>query len=193
MNDVIDQLLRDADAASATDPPQVGELGSRVRMVARRRRIVRRALGAAAACVLVVSTVTALLLPTAQSPRKAIATEKAAAPSVRDDRDELIALRAEADRQAMLAERMMASERAKERIALQRRTMASPDPAQQARQKLERAALTMVYQADRLAARDASTAEQVYAAAVANFPGTHWADVARERLTVVRERKDGSG
>jgi hypothetical protein len=190
----IEQLLRDVDDTTSGGLPaaQAG-LAERVRSVARRRRVVRRVAGATLVCAVAVTIVAAVLTSRPTNDSRVVAINSAP-PAPADARAELAALRAEADREAARAARMIAIERAAAaRVALRRHAVATPDASEQARQQLERAALSMVYQADRLAERNAPAAERVYAAAAANFPGTHWASVARERLAVDRERKDGSG
>lgn len=188
MNDRIEQLLHDADASASSKPPaSPGAFAERVRQVARRRRIVRRAIGVTTTCA-IAFVATATFLNTPREPEHT--TIVVTAP---DARAELVALRAEADRESERAARMIASERSVDRAALARRTRAAPDPAERSRQQLERAALSIVYEADRQAARGAPGARQLYAAAAESFPNTHWAAVARERLAGERERKDGSG
>jgi hypothetical protein len=67
------------------------------------------------------------------------------------------------------------------------------DPLQEVNDQIDRAALTMVYQADRmyreLNLRESAIAS--YERTVKLFPATHWAEVAKERLTEIQASRKG--
>jgi hypothetical protein len=103
-----------------------------------------------------------------------------------DARAKLAAISQEADRRAAVAEAMWAAERRTTRPSRGRLT---PDVDAQ----VERAAFTMVYQAARMpvAGGARSPAADVYRQVSHAFPDTPSAQVARQRLSELTNRKDG--
>src|SRR5687768_12119420 len=122
MNDRLEQLLRDAEADFGADAAgkftaEPWALARRVRSVARRRRLVRRTVLTTVTCAVAI-TVTVLLLTSSDQPAPSLVA--VTTPAVSDARAQLVALRAEADREADVAARLIASERRLERAALLR-------------------------------------------------------------------------
>jgi hypothetical protein len=75
---------------------------------------------------------------------------------------------------------LLMSESARKRAVA---TPRSSSPAADMHFQRDRAALILVYEADRLAREDQrTTAIATYRRAIELFPQTHWADVARRRL-----------
>lgn len=188
--DPLEQLLRDADAGDAT-PAVDGDLARRVRDRAKRQRRNRATGGgfAATACALVL--VAWMMWPHEQPAPLQIVRHATQSPKAPEDaRAELLALSAEADRLAAVAEALWATEQPT-RAAARRRSAGGRggDVAAQ----VERAAFTMVYQAARMpAARGAaSPAAEVYRQVAQSFPDTASGEVARQRLTQLQSRKDG--
>jgi hypothetical protein len=108
------------------------------------------------------------------------------APTNDKARAELLAIAREADRRAAAAEAMWSAERRTRRVAS---IPAAPDIADQ----VERAAFTMVYQAARMPAAGgaSSPAAAVYRQVSQAFPDAPSAQVARQRLSELTNRKDG--
>ena len=185
MRDPLEQLLRDADATEAPQT-QHADLAERVRGVAARRaRRTRLAAGGVAAGCAAALVVWVMRSPVDQptTPKQVVQSTQPAP----DARAELLAIAREADRRAALAEAMWAAERRATR-PLRRGTIA-PDVASQ----VERAAFTMVYQAARMpvAGGPDSPAADVYRQVTHAFPDTPSAQVARQRLSELTNRKDG--
>jgi hypothetical protein len=182
--DPLEQLLRDADANDASPALPPG-LAQRVRGVAahRARRARLAAGGVVAGCLaaLVVWVIRTPVDPPITS--RQIAQTTRSAP---DARAELLAISQEADRRAAMAEAMWAAER---RTARSSRRTLTPDVNAQ----VERAAFMMVYQAGRMpvAGGAKSPAADVYRQVSHAFPDTPSAQVARQRLSELTNRKDG--
>ena len=184
----VEELLRRADAAAGR-PALVPDLAGRVLRRARRRR--RRAVVglAAAASVLLAAGATLLLstdraAPTAP-PEHVADTQRPVRPGGAERlREEIARLRAEADSRMAVVEHMLALERRREKAKPYRRHVAVADPAEQIQQQMDKAALVMVYQADRLSRQLnlRAPAMAIYRRTIELFPETHWAGVARQRL-----------
>jgi len=190
--DPLEHLLRDADDADEALRPHDAALADRVRqLAARRARRTRLATGGIVTACLVAIVAWAIrpgsdVDPPAPPIVQATRPATSAAP---DPRAELMALRQRADRAAAMAERMLAAERrsyAPQRIQV---TSGGGDVAAH----VERAAFVMVYQAQRMpTARGAeSPAAEVYRQVAKSFPNTRSAELARQRLSELEERKDG--
>lgn len=181
-HDKLDQLLRDADAADAS-PAIDASLAGRVRARAKRQRRIR-GMGAgviATAAVVVFGWAMWPDVPRSPAPRFVQSTQPLVPiTSVADLRAELTALSSEADRLTAEAEALWAAERPAYRAP--RRAAIGVDV------QVERAAFTMVYQAARM---PASSAADVYRQVSQVFPDTPSAQVARQRLSELRNRKEG--
>ena len=180
----LEQLLRDADASDES-PALRSDLAQRVRSVARRRaRRTRLAAGSVLAGCLAAVVMWVVRTPVDRpvAPTLVVQTTQPAT----DARAELAAITKEADRRAAMAEAMWAAER---RTARPSRGTLTPDVDAQ----VERAAFTMVYQAARMpvAGGAKSPAADVYRQVSHAFPDTPSAQVARQRLSELTNRKDG--
>ena len=191
----LEKWLRLADEAAGSPPPPAGNVAEGVRRLAarRRRRAVLGGLGfAAAACVAAV----ALLRPPAEVPQPAPAPV-AEAPKAPDDaevarlRQELAQVRSEADSRLRVAHAMIQMERQTQLSGeIQRATPAWLDPLEPIRREVDKAARTMLCQADRMAgdpARQPAAAEK-YREVSQLFPQSLWADVARQKLSQMENR-----
>lgn len=183
--DPLEQLLREADANDAS-PALRSDLTVRVREVASRRaRAARLATGGVVAgCV--AALVMWVVRPPADQPATPTQVVQTTTQPAADPRAELLAIAQEADRRAAMAEALWAAER---RTSQPVSLTIAPDVAAQ----VERAAFTMVYQAARMPATGGakSPAAEVYRQVNQSFPDTPSAQVARQRLNELTNRKDG--
>jgi hypothetical protein len=176
MNDRIGQLLRDADAAHR---PAGGtnDLAGRVRERRDRRRR-RRASAVATLSILVMIGAAAWLTLRPATP---VGTTKRSPMPETDSRSvELLAVEAQLHEQT--AARMLAAAQTKTSRSSPSAWSARP-PADVVQTQRDRAALILVYDADR-SVREKRPADAIaaYRRAVELFPQSHWAQVARRRL-----------
>lgn len=173
MSDGLKQLLRNADA-----PPLVGDSAELAGRVWRRReaQIRQRRTGTAIAVVLLVGGTLLLHLRPAQVRR--IAIDK---PVRQNANVSLASLEIDAKLHAMTAQMLMALERTRRARA---DISAEPDPIEQVHFQRDRAAMTLIYEADRFIAQPHQTdlAIAQYRKVIELFPKSKWADVARQRL-----------
>lgn len=198
MNDErLGQLLRQADAASGG--PRVGpaNLSLRVRRRARRQRQVRT-IGTAVTAVLVLSlSIVAWvnrygrtrsgLMPTP------IVADRGPKPiSLAELQRQIEQLREEILTGCEAVQEVLRRQAFEERLAALRER-AEADPLREVRDQMDRAALIMVYQADRmyreLNLRESAMAS--YEQTIRLFPQTHWAQVARDRLAELKAAGTG--
>jgi hypothetical protein len=194
LKEPLEKWLRLADEAAGSPPPLAGNLAEGVRRLAarRRRRAVLGGLGlAAAACVAAV----ALLRPPAEGPRPAPGPV-AEAPKAPSDaeiarlRRELAQVRGEADSRSRVARALIQMERHAQLSGEIQRAPVWLDPLEPIRREADKAARTVLCQADRMAcdpARQPAAAEK-YREVSQLFPQSFWADVARQKLSQMENR-----
>jgi hypothetical protein len=191
----LEQLLRQADAAFGD--PRVGpaDLSLRVRRRARRQRRVR-VLGTAAAAVLVLSlsTVAWVNRPGRPGPGPApIVVDNGPTPvSVAELQMQIEQLREEIRTGCAAVQEVLRRQEFEQRLAVSRKR-AEADPLKEVSDQMDRAALIMVYQADRmyreLNLRESAVAS--YEQTIKLFPETHWAQVAKDRLAELKTAEKG--
>ncbi len=162
MNDLLAQLLRDADAASV-----IPELRNDLAGAVRRRRARQVRVRIVAASTLALLIIAAMWIPTRQrSGRIAIAP----LPS-------LAGLDIDAQVHELTAQKLATVHPASSRFS----------DSTSALEQRDRAALILVYEADRYL-RDARPTDAIasYQRAIDLFPTSHWADVARKRLKQIQ-------
>ena len=73
--------------------------------------------------------------------------------------------------------------------ALEAELASIPDPAEQMKQRDEKTAFTLVYQADRMyrEMNQAQSAIETYEQVIRLYPQNHWAEVARQRITEIKK------
>lgn len=192
-DDRLADLLRETDRAL---PPPTGrpDLAARVRRRAAQHRIVRRTGGALAAAIALALGATFAFRAAShkaappETPMRPDAVQVAIADSQEELaqlRAELDQLRAEADSTLAIIEAVKTQQQQRARAAAI--AQASSDPQEQIRQELDRAAFTIVYQADRMYRELGlkQSAIRDYRQTIELFPGTPAAQVARERLTQI--------
>jgi hypothetical protein len=173
MSDPIGQLLRDADAALPSPAAPEG-LALRVRHRRdRRRRVMRMAMGVAVIVIVSLATLPSVISRHAIRNRVAITTAPVPPAHTTSLAELDLAARLHEQTAAMLMDRSSAS-RPKPPHA-----NGVVDP----RTQRDRVALILVYEADR-SAREKRPAEAAaaYRRAIALFPHSPWAQVARQRL-----------
>lgn len=181
-DDTIKDLLRQADRAAGTRsaPPGLADL---VRRRMRRQRVVTtKRYVAAAAAIIVITSGAILILSRSKPPGRSAPVDE-----FTKLRTEIEQLRAEADTRMAIIEQMLARQSRKERLARLEWELARPDPVEQVRLELERTACIMVYQANRMYQELdlPESAVKSYRQVIELFPETHWAKVARQRLTKI--------
>lgn len=190
----LEKWLRLADEASGAPPPGAGDLAARVRRLAARRRrgAVLGGIGIAAA-----AGVAALvfLRPPAQGPRPVpgpvAAVPKAVAEAeVARVEQEMARLRDEADSRLRVARVVMRRERQIDRVAELQKAPAWSDPLEPIRRDVDKAARTVLAQANRMADDPAQRelAAERYREVSELFPQSVWADVARQALSQMENR-----
>lgn len=191
----LQQLLRQADEAFAG--PRVGppELSVKVRQLARRQRR-RRLFGSAAAAVLVLSLSTVAWVNRSGHPSPAptpILADNSPKPlSAAELQMQVERLREEIQTGCQTVHEVLERQEVEQRLAALRE-QAEADPFKAVNDQLDRAALTMVYQADRmyheLNLRESAVAS--YQRTIELFPQTHWAQVAKDRLAELKTAGNG--
>jgi uncharacterized protein YoxC len=187
----IKNLLQKADEA-AGEPVPVSINLLAIRSWAYRRRIVSIATPvAAAAAILIAVGVYGFILRAAKTTaqQQKIASLEA----------KIQQLRARADATSNLVQEILEDERKQKRLdKLQAQLASIPDPIEEIQKQVDTAAFNLVYQADRMyrELNLKSSAIQTYKRVIELFPKTQWAEVARERLSEIRNsryKKDSKG
>jgi hypothetical protein len=189
------RLLQEVDAAAGPPPDLPADLALRVRTLALRRQRMRFGLSMAAAIVLAVGMASlwsqAPPAPSGLGGPAEIVQTRPEPPDVASIRAEIEQLRREADLRLAVAQRTQEIlEQMRRAEALTKPQQALPDPVVDARRELEKAAYTLVYQADRMC-RELDLCESAaikYQRVVELFPETPWAVVARQRLSEIKKK-----
>ena len=188
-HDPLAELLSGADAAATAGPRPASDVARRVRVEARRRQVRTRATGAVSVLALLtvfilvsirpVHTELANNTPPTRPPETSLRVRDASELAA-----EIAALRNEAaGREAVVKAMLTGEERARRSTAVPR----GVDPLDRILAEQDRGALALVRQADRQyheLDRKASAAAG-YGRVVELFPKTHWAAVARQRLSEI--------
>ncbi len=173
------ELLRRADAG----PPVWVSGAADVTASVRRRRVAQRRLRVTASVVaaILVASLAAIMLPS-REPERDLLTIVEPGETVRLQR-EVASLRADARVHALTADALALKHRARQVTA-----RAQEDPLAEVRFQRDRAAMTLVYEAERFS-RDAHQNERAitqFRKVIDLFPGSRWADVARQRLREIQ-------
>lgn len=187
------QLLRQADEAFGG--PRVGpaDLSQKVRRQVRRQHHVR-VFGTAAAAVLVLSLSTVAWVNRygRTGPMLIIADNGQKPVSVAELQMQIEQLREEIRTGCEAVQEVLRRQEAEQRLAALRK-QTEADPLKEVNDQVDRAALTMVYQADRmyreLNLRESAVAS--YEQTIKLFPQTHWAQVAKDRLAELKTAGEG--
>jgi hypothetical protein len=197
-HDALLTLLRDADRSAGGVPDIGAGLADRVRGRRRRERIARTTAVGGVAAALLLATVTWTLWPAGRSSTEhRIADATSPLPALTAEeisrlRTEVASLRAQAEASTLAVETLRRVNRSRARMSELRTVRRSIDPAIAADCELERAAITIVQQADRMQREHGLTdgAREAYERVVRLFPETQAAAAAREKLVELK-RKQG--
>ncbi len=194
--DRIRELLQQADRAAGPGPGVADGLAGRVRLAAGRRRVVRAVCAAAGVIVFIGG---AALVATLAGDRQGVA-QGAAEEGISDQeiarlRAEIEELRADVDMRITLIDEMIADRKQRQRLAAMERELARPDPLEEMQLAVEKTACIMVYRADILYNKHGlpESAIRDYRRTIELFPETHWAEVARKRLSQIETSKTNEG
>lgn len=197
--DAVETLLQQADWAAGPSPASRVDLADRVRRLARRRHRTQTAVRVTAAAVVAIGVGLAVHSVTLRHRLEdrivALPPPPAASPSpeeVAQLRSQLAQLQKEANDLAARIRGMTAIQEQRERLARMERAVASLESGEAVRAQMERAAFTIVYQADRmdreLGLRE--SALRAYREAIRLFPETPSAKIARDRLAEINTQGD---
>ena len=102
-------------------------------------------------------------------------------------RDEVDRLLAEADETMAVVKTMMQYEQQRKRLARIKRTIPPTDPLQHMRLQIDQTGFILVRQADQMVIEFnvPAVAMASYRQVISLFPETRWADIARERLSIL--------
>ena len=177
MSDPLAKLLRSADSCT---PPTIGE--DLLQSIYRRHHVRRFAQYATALTLLVgIGLGAAWIMQQPERPQQFATTQPA---EVSKPDMQLVALDAELDMHTRTADLLLAGERRRQSIEKSQRTLEQEDALDGIQRQRDRAALTLVSQADRMAEQPERMTEAVaaYHRAIELFPDTPAATIAAERL-----------
>jgi uncharacterized protein YoxC len=171
----------------AGEPLFEGVSADAIRRRIHRRRIIRTAVPLTAAAVATFAI--ALLVinmrgktPPAQSQPERIASLE----------EQVKQLQTQTDATLKLVQEVLEKDRQQRRLAALEAELASiPDPVEQMEQQVDQTAFLLIYQADRLykELNQTESAVAAYKEVIQLFPTNRWADVARERLSQIEQRR----
>ena len=180
----IEQLLQQADRM-AGDPARVRVDLTDIHRRANRRRIVNIAGPIAAAAVLIIALgIWSITLRTTQPTpeQKKIALLES----------QVKQLQARTDAAMSLMQEMLEQERRQQRLDELEAELASiPDPFEEMQKQVDKTAFMLVYQADRLyrELNQTASAVEAYNRVIRLFPKNRWAQVARQRLEKIKNKR----
>ena len=182
-DDRLEKLLRQADTMAGPPCPPATDLAHRVMRSAARRRLVRTG-SACAASILLVLIGSAWLMRSGAARGPTIAVQPPSPEEIKRLRTEMEALGREADSRTEVIRRVAAWQRQAGKLAELQRQANQPDPLEESRGQVEKAAFLMYCDARRLC-RDPDTVDRCVAVCrriVELFPQTAWGQVARQQL-----------
>jgi hypothetical protein len=198
-HDPMETLIREADAAAGEAPRVGADLAGRVEALGRRRKRTRVAGMSAAgiAFVIGIGMVWTAGLGPEVGPGEVVVLARGGESKAQTDaevarlREEIEILRAQADAYKALADRLLMEREDRALVARSARPISGAGVLDPIQTQLDRAAFTMMYQADRMREElnlPGSAAEQ-YRRVIELFGQTRWAEVARDRLKEMKTSK----
>ncbi len=180
----IKELLTQADKVAGM--PTFGPLtAARMRRHVHQRHLVRIAVPTAAAATIAIAAVLGTLsLPMRKSqpqPERIASLE-----------EQVRQLQAQTQTTLKLVQDVLEKDRQQRRLASLEAELASiPDPMQEIDRQVDKTAFILVYQADKLykELNQTESAVQAYQEVIQLFPTNQWAQVARERLSQIEQRR----
>jgi hypothetical protein len=193
------QLLREADQAADPPPAMPPDLIDQVRQTARQRRRTRMAAQWATAAVVALAVGAILLTRAGQGPNDKPTGETIAAGRETEEeeiarlRAEIAQLRQEAERRMQTVRLLEAELRHQKSLAELRRIQSGPDPLRLLDEQIERAAFTIIFQADRMYNELGlpESAVEDYRRIIELFGQTRSAEHARKRLNEIQKKSGG--
>ena len=180
--DRLDKLLKQADQTAGV-PRSVSVDTSTVRRLAQRKQALRITIPIAAAAVLILAAAIWGLSVRAQTQRQQqLALLQA----------QIAQLSTRTDATLHLVNEVLEQERRRSELdALEASLAEIPDPQEELRIQVDKAAFVLVYQADRTyrELNNADSAIESYKRVVQYFPESRWAEVARKRLAEIENRR----
>jgi TolA-binding protein len=175
-------LLQKADAAAGQ--PRFGPVpAARIRGQAHRRQLVMtRVPLALAASVLIGVLLWAIYLRTGEPQPQRIASLE----------EQIRQLQVQTETTLKLVQEVLEKDRQDRRLAALEAELASiPDPVKEIDRQVDKTAFILVYQADKLykELNQTDSAVQAYKEVIQLFPTNQWANVARERLSQIEQRR----
>lgn len=185
MEDKIKNLLQEADRMAGLPPPISVNLSAAVRRRAHRRRFLNLAAPlAAAAIILVAAGIWNLANRTAETTRE---KEKIALLET-----QLKQLQVRTDAALNLIQDVLEKEQKQHSLdELEAQLASIPDPLEEIQKEVDKTAFILVYQADRLyrELNRTDSAVETYNRVIELFPKNRWAQVARQRISEIENRK----
>jgi tetratricopeptide (TPR) repeat protein len=158
---------------------------SEIRRRAKRRRFIRSGGPMAAAALLMfglgIWKITYKTAPTTPEQEKIASLE-----------NQVEQLQARTDAAMRMIQKMLERERRQQRLdELEAQLASIPDPIEEMQKQVDKAAFTLVYQADRLyrELNQTGSAVEAYNRVIRLFPENRWAKVARQRLAEIKNKK----
>lgn len=183
--DKIKNLLQEADRMAGLPTPVSANLSAAVRRRAHRRRFVNLAAPlAAAAVVLIAAGIWNLAIRTTETTQE---KEKIALLETR-----LKQLYVRTDAALNLIQDVLEKEQKQHSLdELEAQLASIPDPLEEIQKQVDKTAFILVYQADRLyrELNRTDSAVEAYNRVIELFPRNQWAQVARQRLSEIENRK----
>jgi len=185
IEDKIKELLQDADRMAGFPPPISVNLLAAVRRRAHHRRFLNLAVPlAAAAVVLIAAGLWSLAIRTAETRGE---KEKIALLET-----QLKQLQARTDAALNLIQDVLEKEQKRHSLdELEAQLASIPDPLEEIQKEVDKTAFILVYQADRLyrELNRTDSAVETYNRVIELFPKNRWAQVARQRISEIENRK----
>jgi TolA-binding protein len=180
----IKELLAQAD--NAAGEPTFGPVtAAKIRRHVHQRRLVRVAVPTAvAATITLAAALGTLSLPTRRSqpqPERIASLE-----------EQVRQLQAQTETTLKLVQEVLERDRQKRHLAsLEAELARIPDPVREIDRQVDKTAFILVYQADKLyqELNQTESAVQAYKEVIQLFPTNQWAQVARERLSQIEQRR----
>ncbi len=178
----IRQLFATADEA-AGEPMFRRITTAGIRRRVRRRRLVRVAVPASLAAVVAIAATLSAISMQAKGPQPQ---------QIASLEGQIRQLQARTDATLKLVQEVLERDRQDRRLAALETELASiPDPVQEIDRQVDKTAFILVYQADKLykELNQTESAVAAYKEVIQLFPTNQWANVARERLSQIEQRR----
>ena len=188
MQENLEKLLKDADRTGATVTQTPADLADIVRKRAQRRRSLNSAAAIAAAAGVIFAIAILSSQTRQQQPSKPMLANR---PQPRTQQEpvspeEIRRLADQTQATANFVRDVLADDRARRRLAqLKAKLAAIPDPMKTIRKEVDETAYILLRTAERMriASGSKGSARACYNRVIELFSDSHWADVARQRLT----------